>query len=167
MRIKNIEFNDNQIQTNIDSFFDEKRIALVGLSRDKSHFSRAVLNEFSKRGYEVYPVNPNVEKIDDLKVYPSISNIPADVNAALIMLPPENVIGVLNECKIKGINKIWLHRGVGQGSINSAVLTYCKANQFDLIPGFCPLMFMENTMFLHKLHGWFNRLTGQMPVISN
>ena len=42
----------------IDSFLSCRRIAVVGVSRDPKDFSRAVLRELLKRGYDVVPVSP-------------------------------------------------------------------------------------------------------------
>ena len=42
----------------IEDFLAQKRIAMVGVSRDAKDFSVTLFNELCRRGYEVVPVNP-------------------------------------------------------------------------------------------------------------
>lgn len=43
----------------IEDFLAEKRIAMVGISRDPANFSVKLFEELCRRGYDVVPVNPN------------------------------------------------------------------------------------------------------------
>ena len=60
----------------------QRRIALVGASRDGNHFSRHVLRELVRRGYDVVPVPvyyPEVTEILGKKVYRKVADIPGPV----------------------------------------------------------------------------------------
>jgi CoA binding domain len=44
----------------IDDFLAQKRIAIVGISREEKSMSVILFKELCDRGYDVVPVNPNV-----------------------------------------------------------------------------------------------------------
>ena len=69
-----------------DFFVRHKKFAILGLSRDPKSFSRQAYSYFKSQGYEMYPVNPNVELIDDQACYQSIESLP-DVKAAVFFAP--------------------------------------------------------------------------------
>jgi len=47
----------------IEDFLAQKRIAMIGISRNPRDFSAALFEEFRKRGYDVVPLNPNVPEV--------------------------------------------------------------------------------------------------------
>jgi predicted CoA-binding protein len=42
----------------IEDFLAQKRISMIGVSRNPKDFSAALFEELRKRGYEVIPINP-------------------------------------------------------------------------------------------------------------
>jgi len=46
----------------IQSFLDLKRLAVVGVSRNPTDFTRVLFREFRNRGYDAVPVNPAVRE---------------------------------------------------------------------------------------------------------
>ena len=46
----------------INNFTSQKNIAVAGVSRKKQKFGNAIYKELTKRGYNVYPVNPNLDE---------------------------------------------------------------------------------------------------------
>lgn len=55
-------------------------------------------------GYKgkIYPVNPSATEILGLKVYPTISDIPENIDAAIITIPAKAVISTIDELGAKG-----------------------------------------------------------------
>ena len=53
----------------IEDFLAPKRIVIVGMSREAKSMSEAVFKELSKRGYDVVPVNPNVQEVMGRKCF--------------------------------------------------------------------------------------------------
>ena len=45
----------------------------------------------------VYPVNPNREKVQGLKSYPSLTEIPDDLDFILIAVPAKFVVNILED----------------------------------------------------------------------
>ena len=47
----------------IEDFLAQKRIAMVGISRDPTNISVTLFEELCRRGYDVVPVNPNAAEV--------------------------------------------------------------------------------------------------------
>lgn len=148
----------------IDQFLNEARIAIVGVSRDPQDFSRALLREFVQRGYDVVPVNPQAVEIDGLPCFAGVQAIDPPVGGVLVMTPPHASDGVMQDCVAAGVKRVWLHQGVGQGSVSADAVARAKAHHIDVIAGYCPFMFLPRTHFLHRLHGVGLKLQGRYPA---
>ena len=48
----------------VRDFLAQRRIALVGLSRNPKDFSHVVFREMSRRGYDMVPVNPAAGELE-------------------------------------------------------------------------------------------------------
>lgn len=88
----------------LTDLFHPSSVAVIGASRRKGEVGREVLNNLieSFEG-EVFPVNPKADRLEDLKCYDRISQVPADVDLAVIAVPAAIVPDVLNECSDSGI----------------------------------------------------------------
>ncbi len=62
-------------------------------------------------GYVVYPVHPTATKIEGLDCYPSILEVPGDVDRVSIYLPPHVAIEVLADVAAKSPKEVWLNPG--------------------------------------------------------
>ncbi len=91
-------------------FFEPRNVAVIGSFRKGSFGGYVVLKSLSKAGYKgkVYPVNPAYQEVSGLKVYPSVGEIPAKVDLALIMINARHVPAVIRECAQSGIRAVVL-----------------------------------------------------------
>jgi len=147
----------------IDEFLAAKRIAAVGVSRNKKHFSRTLLDEFVSRGYEMLPVNPSAQEIAGLFCFTSVVEIAPPPEAALILTPAEQSRAVIERCASAGIRLAWLYRAVGHGSVSCEALEAADALGVRVVAGECPFMFFPNTGFIHRIHHGWRALTGTLP----
>ncbi len=147
----------------IDDFLSLKRFAFVGVSGNPKDFSRALMREFIRRGYNPVPVNPNQAKIEGQHAFAAIMDVDPEIEAVLIMTNPENAMKVLNDCKDAGVRLVWLYRAVGKGAVSREALEFCKENDINVIPGYCPFMFFPNTGFIHRFHRFFMKIKGSYP----
>lgn len=92
----------------LDVFFNPKSVAVIGASRDPQKVGHRVLRNLIEGGFqgEVYPVNPNADKILNLKCYGNILDTPGDVDLAVIVVPAELVPSIAEECGLKGVKGI-------------------------------------------------------------
>jgi len=89
----------------LDVFFSPKTVAVVGATETPNTVGRTVLWNLvtSPFGGTVYPVNPKRPSVLGVKAYKSISEIPEDVDLAVIVTPPPSVPGIIRECGENGV----------------------------------------------------------------
>ncbi|MFX0107790.1 MAG: acetate--CoA ligase alpha subunit, partial [Candidatus Hodarchaeota archaeon] len=74
----------------------------------KGKLGNDVLRNMIESGFEgkVYPINPKGGEILGLKVYRSISEIPGDVDVAVIVIPAKFVRPIIEDCGKKGVKAL-------------------------------------------------------------
>lgn len=142
------------LRDQIKDFLAQKRIAVIGVSRNPRDFSRQLFHDLKDRGYEVIPVNPNAAEIDGQPCYAHVQDIPTAVDGALLMTSSRESNEVVNECIDAGVERIWFFRAIGEGAVSKTALQQCEAYGIDVIPGECPYMFLPKAGFPHNVHGW-------------
>jgi uncharacterized protein len=147
----------------IESFLSQKRIAMVGISRERQNISTSLFEEFCRHGYEVVPVNPNVPEIMGRRCFARVQDIQPAPDAALLLTSPAVSISVVRDCDEAGIKRIWLYRGGGQGSVSPEAVEFCRAHGMELVPGECPFMFLEPVHSVHRFHRFLVKITGHYP----
>lgn len=97
----------------LKSFFEPKAVAIIGASHTPGKIGYEILKNFVKGGFEgkIYPVNPNVKPIMELKVYSSVGRIPGPVDLAVIATPAKTVPGLLKECVEKRVAAVVIVSG--------------------------------------------------------
>lgn len=143
----------------IDDFLAQRRITLVGISRDPRQFANKVYNALKERGYHLYPVNHNADRVEGDRCYPSVCHLPEQVEGALVMLPSAATVDVVRQCAEAGIPRVWL----GQGTVSPEAVRLCREKGIAVIDGACPMMFAEPVGFAHRCHRFFMWLTGSLP----
>jgi predicted CoA-binding protein len=136
-----------------------KRLAVVGVSHKERDFSRLLFKEFVKRGYDVVPVSLNAEELDGRRCYKRLQDITPPVDWALLMTPSKVTESVVLDCDAAGIKRVWMYRAGGQGAVSKAAISFCKAKDIQVVPGYCPFMFWDDAPFFHRLHGFVVKLT--------
>ncbi len=147
----------------IDDFLGSKRLAMIGVSREPKDFSRGLLREFQRRGYEVVPVNPNAAEIEGARSFARVQDIRPPVDSALLMTTPAATDGAVRDCVEAGVKRVWMYRGAGPGAVSRTAVEFCEANGISVVPGYCPYMFWNDSGFVHRLHGFVLKLIGRYP----
>ena len=149
----------------VEEILSHHRMALVGMSKDPKHFSRALFKEMTKLGYQLVPVNPKAsgEELEGCTVYGSVAEIPQPVEAALILTGADHSADAVREALDAGVRRIWLYRATGKGAVSDEALAMCAEARATVVPGECPLMFMHGAHWLHRLHGWGKKVAGNYP----
>ena len=89
----------------LKSLFHPRSVALIGASNESNKLSGRPLRFFREYGYagNVYPVNPKYREIAGMPCFAKLSDIPGEVDLAVITLPASAVPQALEECGIKGV----------------------------------------------------------------
>ena len=143
----------------IERFFEPRKLAIAGASRNPKKFGNQIFKELLNRGYEVFPVNPHADEIEGVKCYHSVSDIPGEVKSLLIVTPREHTDEVLREAINKGISNIW----VQQMSETEDTIKIAEEYQVDVIYKKCIFMFAEPVAGIHKFHRTIVRIFGRLP----
>lgn len=141
-----------------DEFLASKRIALIGLSRDPKKFSRIAYQELTSKGFEIYPVNPLMDHIDEKPCFPDVESIPEGIDRALIMTPPKETAAVVEKAISRGMNFLWLQ----QGSESPEALALAEQHHINVVSKACVMMFAHPVKSVHGFHRFMARLFGQV-----
>lgn len=150
--------------SSIAAFLAVRRIAVIGVSRNAQDFSRTLVREFLKRGYDIVPINPAATEIEGRRCFASLRELDPPVSAALIMTSATETDSVVHQCLSAGVSHVWLYRSGGQGSVTTAAIALCREQRINLVAGECPLMFLSGAAFPHRVHGFFRKFLGSYPV---
>ena len=89
-------------------FFKPRSVAFVGASRDPSSIGYRILEALLRGGFSgpIYPVNPNTGSVGSLKTYPSVRQIPAGADLAIVATPRDAVLSAVEDCAAAGIRAL-------------------------------------------------------------
>ncbi|UUX49807.1 acetate--CoA ligase family protein [Nisaea acidiphila] len=90
---------------NLARLIDPKSFAVIGATDDPLRIGGRPIDYSVRHGFSgrIYPVNPKRETIQGLKAYPSISDVPEAVDAAIVALPAPLVAETVEACAAKGV----------------------------------------------------------------
>jgi len=120
----------------VKDFLSQKRFAVVGSFRDETKYAFKIMKDLLAKGYEVYPVNPNMSRVDGRVCYKSISDIPVDIDVADIVTPPSVTEKILEKCLQKGIRRVWLQ----PGAESEKAIKFCKENNIKVLHSICVML---------------------------
>jgi predicted CoA-binding protein len=137
----------------------QKNIAVAGVSRKKQKFGNAIFKELVKKGYVVFPVNPNMDEFEGEKCYRSIESLPVEVTGIVINTKPAITAALVKEAEAKGIKNIWLQ----QGSADKKTIAETSKSRSNIISGHCIFMFTDPVKGIHGFHRWLKKSFGKFP----
>ncbi len=103
-------------------------VAVIGASNQHEKFGNKAVRSYLAHGHSVYPVNLREKSIEGLTAYRSILDVPVDLDATLVYVPPEVTIRLLPAIAKKGPGALYLN----PGSEDDAVLA--RAAELGLKP---------------------------------
>ena len=91
---------------------DCRTIAVVGLSSSPSRASYGVASYMRRHGYTVIAVNPNETAVFGDKAYPSLADVPQQIDLVDIFRRSEEAGKAVDEAIAVGAKAVWLQEGV-------------------------------------------------------
>ncbi|MDP9498995.1 MAG: CoA-binding protein, partial [Thermoproteota archaeon] len=114
--------------------YDLKNIAVVGMSKNEEKPAHFVPKYLIEHGYNVIPVNPTITEVLGRKSYPSIADMPEDVDVVDVFRRSEDApVVVMDAMKKKGIKVIWMQEGI----YNEEAERKAKENGMDVVYNRC------------------------------
>lgn len=93
-------------------FFDPETVALIGASATPFRpGNQLFLNLEYCFGKDFFPVNPRTDRIGEKECYPSILDVPADIDVAIVFIPAAGVPQAVLQCARKGIKRVIIESG--------------------------------------------------------
>jgi predicted CoA-binding protein len=154
-------------ETRVHDFLAQKRIAVAGVSRDKSHHpaGNLIYQRLKKTGHDVFAVNPHMQTFEGDRCYPDLQSIPGGVDDVVIITKPETTERIVRDCSAAGVRRVWMHHGLSKGSsVSPDGVAFCRPHDIDVIAGACPMMYGPGVDFGHLCMRWIMDLTGRLPA---
>lgn len=92
----------------LEEIFAPKSVAVVGASPDPARLGHVVLKNIITNGYSgrIYPIHPSAAHVLNHRAYKTVLDIDGPIDVAVIVVPPQHVLGVVEECgqkRVKGL----------------------------------------------------------------
>ena len=86
--------------TSLDSLFRPRSVAVIGASTDLHNIGNRIVRNLVATGFAgaIYPVHPRGGEIVDLPVYASIDSLPDGISLAVVCVPRQAVLEVVDQC---------------------------------------------------------------------
>ncbi|SDC58959.1 Predicted CoA-binding protein [Terribacillus halophilus] len=95
-----------------DILLKAKTIAVVGLSDSPDRTSYGVSRAMQQAGYRIIPVNPNVTEVLGEKAYPSLAEVPDEIDIINVFRRSEFLPGLAREAGRTNARVFWTQQGV-------------------------------------------------------
>ena len=89
-----------------------RTVAVVGLSPDSGKPSHEVALYLQRAGYRIIPVNPAVAEVFGEKSYPTLADVPEEVEIVDVFRRSEFVPEIVEQAIAKGAKVVWMQEGV-------------------------------------------------------
>lgn len=110
-----------------------KRIAVVGLSDNPERTSYMVAEAMKNAGYEIIPVNPNIDEVFGIKAVPSLKDIEGHVDIVDVFRRPEYLPEIAKVFTEIDADVFWAQLGV----VNEEAYKFLKEKGYTVIMDRC------------------------------
>lgn len=93
----------NRMVEEFGKLFYADSVAVIGATSDFTKLGFYAMHSMLNYAGKVFLVNPRFKELEGRKVHPSISDVPENVDLAVIVVPAGMILGVLRECAQKGV----------------------------------------------------------------
>ena len=92
----------------ISTLLRPRSVAVIGASRRRGTISGETTHNLLSFGLDgpVYPVNPATTTVQSVRAYPTVEEVPDDVDLAVVVVPAPLVIDVAHACARKGVKSL-------------------------------------------------------------
>ncbi len=133
----------------LDRLFSPSSLAIIGASKDNQKGGGLFLKSLINGGFggKLFPVNPRQSEIMGLRSYPSVLDIPEEVDLAIVTVPARTVPQVMAECAQKGVKFAVVHAvgfaelGTQGRELESEMLKFARQGDIRIIGPNCMGLF--------------------------
>lgn len=148
-------------------------MTVIGASRSPEKVGAIVLKNILDSGFtgKVYPVNPNVDNINNLTCYKDIAALPEVPDMVAVALPASIVLDTLNQIGAKGIKNVvvfsagFKETGPDGAQLEKEMVEICAKFELNLLGPNC-LGFVNNNCPINVTFGQLVKQSGNLRFIS-
>jgi acetyl coenzyme A synthetase (ADP forming)-like protein len=98
-------YSQEEILASMNRIMKPRAIAVIGASNEDGKIGNSVMKNLVNGGYQgdIYPINPKGGEVLGLKAFPSINDVPGNVDVTVFAVPTKFVAGALEQCGQKGV----------------------------------------------------------------
>jgi len=137
-------------------------IAVIGAAREPTKIGHQVLRNILEAGFprdKVFPVNPKAQEILGLRCYPSVKDVPEEIDLVIVTVPARIVPQVLRDCAEKRVKAVAIitsgFKEVGNVEAELELVKIAKEGGFRIlgpnIVGLCDTVKGVNASFCQGL----------------
>jgi predicted CoA-binding protein len=121
--------------TDIAAMLDEPEttVAVVGATDNPSKFGYVIYRDLKRKGFTIFPVNPNRSTVDGDQAFPSLASLPNPPTIVNIVVPPKVALRVLEQCRKLGLANIWLQ----PGAESPETMSFLQGKEFNYLANAC------------------------------
>jgi acetate---CoA ligase (ADP-forming) len=95
-------------RASMKAFFEPRSIAVVGAGRKRGGIGAEIFHNLVSAGFQgvVYPVNERAPFVGSVTAYPRVTDIPGEVDLAIVVVPAEGAAAIVDDCIEKGVRGI-------------------------------------------------------------
>ncbi|GFN35938.1 CoA-binding protein [Tepidimicrobium xylanilyticum] len=118
-----------------DEMMSKEVWAVVGVTPNEEKFGYKIWKILLDNGYETYGVNPNYDYIHNKKIYPTLKDVPTNIEVVDLVVSPKVSLNVIDEAKELGIEYLWFQ----PGTFDQEVIDKAEKLGFKIIYDDCVL----------------------------
>lgn len=145
----------NPVYKQAGEFLEHRKIAVVGVSTNRETTANFIYRKLRDAGYTVFALSKSGGSIDGAPSYPDLRSLPEKVDGVVIVTRPSVTEEIVRQCSELGIPRVWMHCSLGTRpafkhtaasitSVSEAAVQWCRDHGIEVIPGGCPMMFIES-----------------------
>ena len=154
------------LEKKIDDFLAQRRIAVAGVSRNRSHHpaGNLIYHRLKDLGVDVFAVNPHMPSFEGSRCYADLKSIPGGVDGVVIITHPAATDRIVRDCADAGVRRVWMHASaVKSSSVSAEAVEFCKQHDITVIAGACPMMYGPRVDFGHTCLRLILKWRGGLP----
>lgn len=109
------------------------KIALVGATDDPAKYGSTIFHDLTRKGYEVWPVNPNRKTVGGVQAFPDLASLPGKPDIINVVVPPDVGLEVARQALELGYRTVWLQ----PGAESPELLAFLQTNDFEYLADAC------------------------------
>jgi len=125
----------------LESMFYPKVVAVVGATPKEGKVGNILLKNLKGFEGKVYAVNPKYREVLGFECYPSVEDIPEDVDLVVIAVPAKAVADVLESCGRKGVKNVVVitagFKEAGNYALERKIAEICRRYGINMVGPNC------------------------------